>query len=42
MLNQNREHNVANEITDITRTTGTNWPTPTHDEAGNMKKVPRP
>jgi RHS repeat-associated protein len=41
-LNQNREHNVANEITDITRTTGTNWPVPTHDEAGNMTKVPRP
>jgi RHS repeat-associated protein len=41
-LNQNRAHNKANEITSITRTTGTNWPTPEHDLAGNMTKVPRP
>jgi RHS repeat-associated protein len=41
-LNQNRTHNVANEITDITESTGTAWPTPTHDGNGNLTKVPRP
>ncbi len=41
-LDQNREHNKANEITDITRVTGTNWPTPAHDAAGNMTQTPRP
>jgi hypothetical protein len=41
-LDQNRQHNKANEITGITRVTGTNWPTPTHDAAGNMTLVPRP
>jgi RHS repeat-associated protein len=41
-LNQNRTHNKANEITDITETTGTAWPTPGHDAAGNMTQVPRP
>lgn len=41
-LNQNRTHNVANEITDITETTGTAWPTPTQDAAGNLTVVPRP
>jgi RHS repeat-associated protein len=41
-LNQNRTHNVANEITDITESTGTAWPTPTHDPNGNLTKVPRP
>jgi RHS repeat-associated protein len=42
LLNQNRVHNVANEITDIITNSGTAWPVPTHDEAGNMKKAPRP
>ena len=41
-LNQNRTHNVANEISNITETTGTAWPTPTHDTNGNLTKVPRP
>ena len=41
-LNQNRTHNKANEITDITETTGTAWPTPSHDAAGNLTQVPRP
>ncbi|MCW5555098.1 MAG: RHS repeat-associated core domain-containing protein [Verrucomicrobiae bacterium] len=41
-LNQNRTHNVANEITDITESTGTAWPTPTQDAAGNLTVVPRP
>ncbi len=41
-LNQNRTHNVANEITNITKTVGTAWPNPTLDANGNMTKVPRP
>jgi RHS repeat-associated protein len=41
-LNQNRTHNVVNEMTDITETTGTAWPTPTFDAAGNMTVSPRP
>jgi hypothetical protein len=41
-LNQNRAHNVVDGITDIITNSGTAWPVPTHDEAGNMKKVPRP
>lgn len=41
-LNQNRAHNVANEITDITETTGTAWPTPTFNAPGNMTLAPRP
>ena len=41
-LNQNRTHDVANQITDITESTGTSWPTPAHDAAGNMSSIPRP
>lgn len=41
-LNQNRTHNVANEISNITESLGTPWPTPTHDGNGNATKVPRP
>jgi RHS repeat-associated protein len=41
-LNQNRTHNVANEITDITESTGTAWPTPTHNANGNLTVAPRP
>jgi RHS repeat-associated protein len=41
-LNQNRTHNVANEITNITETTGTAWPTPTQDSNGNITVTPRP
>ena len=41
-LNQNRTHNVANEITDITESTGTAWPTPAHDATGNMTSTPQP
>jgi len=41
-LNQNRTHNVANEITAFSTTTGTAWPTPTHDANGNMTVAPRP
>ena len=40
--NQNRAHNPANEITNITETTGPAWPTPQHDAAGNMTLAPRP
>jgi hypothetical protein len=29
-LNQNRAHNLANEITNMTWTTGADWSTPTH------------
>jgi RHS repeat-associated protein len=41
-LNQNRSHNVANEINNITTASGTIWPVPIHDAAGNMTKVPQP
>ncbi|MFM7213877.1 MAG: RHS repeat-associated core domain-containing protein [Verrucomicrobiota bacterium] len=41
-LNQNRTHNVVNEITDITETTGTAWPTPTFNAPGNMTLAPQP
>ncbi|HAV63026.1 MAG TPA: hypothetical protein DCY13_11755, partial [Verrucomicrobiales bacterium] len=41
-LNQNRTHNKVNEITDITETVGTAWPTPTQDAVGNLTKVPQP
>jgi len=41
-LNQNRTHNVANELTAISTTTGTAWPNPTLDANGNMTKVPKP
>ncbi len=32
----------ANEITDITESVGTSWPTPTHDAVGNMTLMPQP
>ncbi len=41
-LNQNRAHNVANEITDITESTGTAWPTPVQNAVGNMTSLPQP
>ncbi|GEM_PF-1420690 len=41
-LNQNRTHNVANEITDITETVGGAWTTPAYDGNGNGTQVPRP
>jgi RHS repeat-associated protein len=41
-LDQDRAHNLANEVTDITETTGPAWITPTHDDAGNMTLAPRP
>jgi RHS repeat-associated protein len=41
-LNQNRTHNEVNEITNITESTGTAWPTPGHDAAGNLTSVPQP
>jgi RHS repeat-associated protein len=41
-LDQNRTHNTVNEITDITESTGTAWPTPGHDAAGNLTSIPQP
>jgi RHS repeat-associated protein len=41
-LDQDRTHNDVNEITDISKTTGTAWATPVHDRAGNMMSVPKP
>ncbi len=41
-LNQNRTHNTANEITNITEITGPAWPTPGYDAAGNMTSGPQP
>jgi RHS repeat-associated protein len=41
-LDQNRTHNEVNEITNITESTGTAWPTPGHDAAGNLTSVPQP
>jgi RHS repeat-associated protein len=41
-LDQNRTHNEVNEITNITESTGTAWPTPGHDAAGNLTSIPQP
>ncbi|MFN8707534.1 MAG: RHS repeat domain-containing protein, partial [Planctomyces sp.] len=41
-LDQDRTHNDANEITDVTETTGTVWTTPAHDSAGNMTTISQP
>jgi hypothetical protein len=41
-LDQDRTHDKANEITDITEDPGTAWATPVHDAAGNMTTVPKP
>jgi len=41
-LNQSRTHNVVNEITGITASTGDNWYDPTYDAAGNMATGPKP
>ena len=41
-LIQNRTHNTVNEITNITESTGTAWPTPGYDAAGNMTSGPQP
>lgn len=40
-LAQSRTHNDANEITDITETTGPAWATPAHDAAGNLTTIPQ-
>ncbi|MBX3436148.1 MAG: RHS repeat-associated core domain-containing protein, partial [Planctomycetaceae bacterium] len=41
-LDQSRDHNDANEITDISETIGPAWATPAHDAAGNMTTIPQP
>jgi len=42
-LDQDRSHNKANEIDNITEETGNpEWPTPEHDKAGNMTEIPQP
>ncbi|MCZ2341706.1 MAG: hypothetical protein LC104_07905, partial [Bacteroidales bacterium] len=35
-LDQQRQHNRVNEITEIARTVGANWETPAYDRNGNM------
>jgi hypothetical protein len=42
VLDQNRTHNQANEITDITEAVGPSWITPVHDAVGNMTTIPQP
>jgi len=39
-LDQDRSHNLANEITNITTNTGSSWIIPGHDAAGNMTSAP--
>ena len=41
-LDQDREHNKANEITSITEGEGQGWDDPAHDAAGNATTIPRP
>ena len=41
-LNQDRTHNQVNEITDITETVGSAWPTPAYDDNGNTTEMPQP
>lgn len=41
-LVQTRTNNEANEITEITNTTGGAWSTPTYSSVGNTTKTPRP
>jgi hypothetical protein len=42
-LNQTRDVNAANEMTDISESQGqTAWVTPTYDDAGNMISMPKP
>lgn len=41
-LNQSREVNPVNELTNITETTGPSWITPAYDLNGNMTTVPQP
>ncbi|WP_146561198.1 RHS repeat domain-containing protein [Posidoniimonas corsicana] len=41
-LNQDRTHSTVNEITNITESTGTAWPTPGYDNNGNMTSMPQP
>ena len=41
-VTQTRDHNKANEITDISESVGKPWATPAHDVAGNMTSIPQP
>ena len=41
-LEQVREHNAANEITDLDNTTGPPWDELQHDAAGNIRVMPLP
>ena len=40
-LDQQRVHNRANEITQIARTVGASWATPSYDRNGNMTGLPQ-
>jgi YD repeat-containing protein len=40
LLDHDRSHNEANEITGITTTTGPSWIEPAYDDAGNMTEAP--
>ena len=41
-LDQQRDHNTANEITNIAATLGPTWTTPAYDRAGNSTSFPQP
>lgn len=41
-LNQSRNSNDVNEITDITESAGSSWVTPAYSAAGNMTTMPQP
>ena len=41
-LGETRTHNAANEITAIAATTGSAWPAPAYDLAGNTTILPQP
>lgn len=42
VLNQSRTLNTVNELTNMTETFGTAWPTPSHDVNGNLTSMPQP
>ena len=41
-LDQSRTSNTANEITNITETSGPAWATPAYNRVGNMTTIPKP
>jgi len=41
-LSQSRSHNLDNEITSVTESAGTAWPTPSYSAVGNTVSFPQP